>query len=586
MRLFGTIVAGAYGTGASATAVSMISRGDNELSNTGTVGAYGDGARIAIASSIDATAAIVNSGSIVGAIVTGNGNDSLSNQAGGLWNVLGTATDFGAGDDTINNAGTIVLHDSSLSLGGSGAQGNVFTNAGTIRVFGANTVDMGASNPNPFINTGSVDFRNAMPADSLAVLGDWSGNGRIGVDVNASNGTGDSLQIAGSVAAGSVTKVDVDLLGLPNTALSSVPVVRVNGDATAGSFVLGDVHFDTSKSFLVVQAVSLDPVIDSSNGHPDVFSVGVAVTGLTDAGSLAAAVAPGVQRLMNSETGTWRQRVGVLAPQPQGSVGAWVRGFSNSGTVDPTHFANNFGQGGNVAFAQDDSGLELGVDFGIADGFSAGLLLGKAQASQHLSGASNAGRNSIDANTVGAYATWIGANGVYVDASYRQMHFDARLDSFAGQSRASGKADAFNAELGWSWALGDGLKLVPQLQYTHTTVNHVDALNGVLAGFAADGGTSSRGRAGLLLSKDIATSGATWTPYAAVSAVREFDGRNGFTINGVFTGSTSTQGTSTLVEAGLAMHSGKVSLFGGVNWQDGAAMSGVFGGQLGLRYTW
>ncbi|MBS0194188.1 MAG: autotransporter outer membrane beta-barrel domain-containing protein [Proteobacteria bacterium] len=578
----GTIAAGAYGTGATATAVSMLSHGDNLLTNSGRIGAYGDGARIAIASSDGATATLVNTGTITGAIVTGGGNDTLNNQAGGIWNAIGASSNFGAGDDTIDNAGTIVLHNTSLSLGSFGAQGNVFANSGTIMVSGANVIDMGAGNPNPFANTGSVDFRNGAPTDALTVLGDWTGSGRIALDVDIAHNASDTLHVAGSVAAGSVTAVDVNLLTLPTTAWSSIPIVQVDGNSTPGAFVIGNVHFDTSKSFLTLQA----SVIDSGTAHPDVFSLGVAVTGLTDTGALAAAFAPGVQRLMGSEVGTWRERMGVLDPQPQGHVGVWVRAFSDDGRVNPTHVANNFGQGGNVAFDQGDSGQELGVDIAIADGVSAGLVLGKAQASQRLVGSGQTGRNRITGDTYGAYATWVGANGAYLDVSYRQMRFDARLDSVVGESRASGKAEAFNGELGWTWALGDGYKLVPQLQYTRTTVSHVDTLTGVLAGFTPNGGASSRGRAGVLLSKDIAAGGTTWTPYASASAVHEFDGSNGFTINNVFSGSTSTQGTSTLLEGGLAMRSGKLSVFGGVNWQNGGALSSVFGGQLGLRYSW
>ncbi len=582
----GTIGAAAYGVGATATAVSMTSRGDNLLTNTGTIGAYGDGARIAIASAEGGTATIGNAGAIVGAIVTASGNDSFSNAAGGIWKVVGAQSDFGGGDDAIANLGTIALHDASMSLGGFGSQGNAFANGGTLVVSGDSAIDMGAGNPNPFGNSGSIDLRNGVAGDRLTVFGDWAGSGRLGMDVDVRHAAGDALHVTGGVAPGSVTTVDVDLLGTPTTALSAVPIITVDGAAGAGSFVLGDVHFDASKSFLLAQAVSLDPVIDAGNAHPDVFSLGVAVTGLSDTGSLAAAFVPGVQRLMGSEIGTWRQRMGVLDPQPRGRVGAWARVFSDSGTVTPSHVANNFGQGGNVAFDQDDSGQELGVDVALADGFSAGLMLGKAQASQHLDGAGAIGTNKITGDTRGAYATWVSGNGFYLDASYRQMRFDARLDSLAGQTRTSGRADAFNAELGWSWTLGDGLDLVPQLQYTHTTVDHVDTLGGALAGFTPDGGTSSRGRAGLLLSKDIAAGGTRWTPYAAVSAVREFDGRSGFTIDNAFSGSTDTRGTSALVEGGLAMRRGKLSLFGGVNWQDGGALGSVVGGQLGLRYSW
>jgi outer membrane autotransporter protein len=444
---------------------------------------------------------------------------------------------------------------------------------------------MGALNPNAFSNTGNVDFRNGLTGDNLTLTGNWGGSGQIGLDVDPVHGTSDKMHIVGNVAAGSVTKVNVNLFDLPTTATSSVPVIDVTGDSTSGSFVLGDTHFNTAKSFLVVQAVDLTSVIDASNATPDVFSVGIGVTGLTDSGSLAASFAPGIESLMNSEIGTWRDRMGVLTMDSKDRVGAWARAFSDSGTVNPGHIANNFGQGGNLSFDQTNSGEEMGVDFGLSSTFSIGLMLGKAQATQHLDGTGD-GRNRISGDTRGAYATWMPEGGFYVDASYREMSFDARLDSQVGESQANGKADAFNLELGQSWNIGDGFKLVPQVQYTHTTVNHVDALSGALAGFTPDGGTSSRGRAGVLVSKDVVSGSATWTPYASVNAVHEFDGSNTFTIDNVFTGSTSTKGTNALVEGGLNVQMGKLALYGGVNWQDGGALKSFAGGQIGLHYNW
>ena len=77
-----------------------------------------------------------------------------------------------------------------------------------------------------------------------------------------------------------------------------------------------------------------------------------------------------------------------------------------------------------------------------------------------------------------------------------------------------------------------------------------------------------------------------WTPYATLSAVREFDGDNAYAIDGAFFGGTSTEGTSALVEGGLNVRTGNLSLSGGVNWQDGGALESVVGGQLGVRYSW
>ena len=569
-----------------AVGVVLDSATSTTLVNSGSITASSTAAGSIAVLSGDSTDSIQNTGTITGALVTHGGNDTLTNSAGGVWNVIGASTDFGSGDDTITNAGTINLHDSSIALGSSDAGGNSFSNSSLISAFGNNSIDMGANNPNPFTNTGNVELRNGKTGDALTLTGDWAGSGKIGLDVDPLHGGSDKLHIIGNVAAGSVTAVNVDLLDLPTTAKSTVPVVDVKGDSTAGSFVLGDVHFDTAKSFLVVQGVNLTSVIDNSNATPDVFSLGVVVTGLTDSGALAASIVPGVESLMNSEVGTWRQRMGVLTPTAKGSVGLWTRAFQDSGAVNPGHIANNFGQEGNFSFNQTNSGEEIGADFALSENLSVGLMLGKAQANQHLDG-NGVGRNRISGDTRGAYLTWMTGGGFYLDGSFRTMSFDTRLDSQTGESRTTGDADAFNVEIGQSWAFGDGFKLVPQLQYTHTTVNKADTLSGALAGFTPRGGSSSRGRAGVTISKDIAGSNnAVWTPYASVSAVHEFDGQNDFTINDTFNGTTNTKGTSALVEGGLSVKTGKLEVFGGVNWQDGGALKSIAGGQVGLRVNW
>ena len=452
-----------------AVGVTLASPTSTTLVNSGSITASSTAAgSIAVLTGASADT-IQNTGTITGALITGAGNDTLTNSAGGVWNATGTSTDFGSGDDTIANAGTINLSNSAIELGSFATAGNTFTNSGLITAFGSNSIDMGANNANPFTNTGIVDLRSGVPGNSLTLTGNWAGSGQLGVNVDPLRGSSDMLHIVGNVAASSVTSVNVDLIDLPTTAISSVPVVTVTGDSVAGNFVLGDVHFDTAKSFLVVQGVSMLSNIDTSNAKPDVFSIGVGVTGVTDSGALAASIVPGIESLMNSEVGTWRQRMGVLTPTAQGSVGLWARAFDDSGTVNPGHIAGNFGQEGNFSFDQTNSGQEIGVDFAISQNLSAGLILGNAQATQHLDGTGD-GRNRISGDTRGAYATWMGSGGFYLDASYRSMSFDARLDTGEGESRTTGSADAFNVELGQSWALGEGFKLVPQIQYTKTTI--------------------------------------------------------------------------------------------------------------------
>jgi outer membrane autotransporter protein len=467
---------------------------------------------------------------------------------------------------------------------GDAGTGYVFTNSGVIAISGDTAIDMGAQNAFAFTNSGIIDFRDGAPDDILTITGDFAGSGALGVDVSGLNGSGDHLYINGNVVADSVTTINANILDVPTAAYGSVGVVSVTGDSTAGSFVLGDVTFDTTQSFLTVDVVSLQSAIDTSNAVADVFSVDFAVTGLTDAGTLAAGFSPGVQSLMNSQVGTWRQRMGVIDKAAHG-LSIWGRAFADNGTVYPKHVAGNFGQGGDFSFDQRNSGQEVGVDYGFSDQFIVGLLVGKAHATQRLS-SGDTGSTKLDGNTSGVYGTWISPSGFYLDLSYRHMSFDAKLNSIAGETRTHGTANAFNLEAGYAWTLGNGFKIEPQLQYTRTTVGDVDTLSGALTGFTPDGGASSRGRLGVAVRKSFEAGGRVWTPYGAISAVREFDGENAYSINGNFFGTTSTQGTSALVEGGLNVQTGNLSVFGGVSWQDGGALDSVVGGQVGVRYSW
>jgi hypothetical protein len=68
--------------------------------------------------------------------------------------------------------------------------------------------------------------------------------------------------------------------------------------------------------------------------------------------------------------------------------------------------------------------------------------------------------------------------------------------------------------------------------------------------------------------------------------VHEFDGESTYTIGNTFVGSTSTDGTSAMVELGLGAQNGGFSVTGGANWTDGGALQSFVGGQVVLRYTW
>jgi len=672
----------ATGTGTSAYGAELVSPGALSFTNSGTIRANADHAvAVDLTSATSVTlinsgsiiavpvmantngialktgasnVVIQNSGTIIGKLQTGAGNDSFTNAAGGIWMAAGIST-FGTGDDFLRNVGTIEFNHSTIDLGNPDTLGNRFTNAtgGVITVASSNSLSMGTTNANAnvFVNNGTLNFQNGVAGDTLTIAGNFSGNsnGVIDMDVNGLNGASDQLNINGNVLAGSVNKVNVDLLTDPTTATTLIPLITVSGTSTAGSFVLGNVvqnksfldvlvsksgvfslsltapnsaaaapgarlsqatsitagtsivtagtstastatastaTASTSTASTPITASSLDVVQTTANAVRPAFGFEESVAGLSDLGTLAASAAPGVQSLMNSQIGTLEDRMGAVSQTIQGGLSLWTRAFADSGTVDPDHSAGNFGQNGNFGFDQSNSGEELGLDFAISDQFKAGALFAKSRANQSLDG-NEADSSQITGNTSGLYGTWIATSGLYVDASYRWMSFNDRLHAPTGYASIHGNADAFNLEVGKTWTLANGLQIAPQFQYTLTKVDNINAQTGSLAGFQSTGDDASRARLGVMFSKAYtpASSNAVWMPYASLSAVQELDGKNSYSVDNTFYGETDTKGTSVLAETGLNVQLDKLAVFGGLNWQDGGALKSFFGGQVGLRYT-
>lgn len=565
----GTITAAAYGSDAVATAVSLESGGINLLDNTGTIAAIGDGERIAIAAGTG-SADLRNAGTVIGAIRTGDGDDSFANGAGAMWHAVGES-DFGAGDDHILNLGTLFLDDAAIRLGGY-ASGNTFDNLGTIFVAGAdNVIDM--DNPFAVTNDGVISFVDGAADDVLSIVGDFAGEGAINVDVSGLDQAGDRVYVDGSVIEPTLQTINVNLLDLPGAAQFEVPLLQTTGTVD-GEFVLGNVNYAPG-GFLTMDF--------RLNQSADTVSLGVDVAGLNATGALASNIAPGVHSLVNAQVGTWRQRMGVV-PTAMGEAGLapWLRAFSDSGDVDPQRSAN-FGGDGAFGFHQSNHGWELGLETRPSAHLAIGALLGTSEGSQHIDGA---GSDRFDGSSFGLYATWFADNGFYLDVSHRWTGVDARLRSAETTYETQASAQSTNVEAGLrAWSLG-GFNVVPQLQYTHTRIADIDALSNGQAEFVNDGGTSSRARLGVAFDRTFQRGSFALTPYGALSVVREFDGEYAQSINGGLLGTSSLDGTSAMVELGLGARRGGWSLSGGVNWTDGGALDSVAGGQVVVRYGW
>jgi outer membrane autotransporter protein len=565
----GTILAAAYGPDATAIGLRMESGGVNTLVNTGTIAALGDGARYAITSGAGAQAVLGNQGTLVGAITTAELDDTLDNAAGALWRALGTS-DFGAGADSLANAGTLRLENATIRLG-TAAEGDTFANTGLIVVAGDdNAIELpGAA----FTNDGVVSFLDLATGDNLSLLGDLGGNGSLLFDASGRTLASDRLYVDGNVTGTQV--IDVNLLDAPTAASTLIPLVFVSGDSTAGSFTLGNVA--TGGAGFLSLDFHLDAAIDASNANADVFSLGMDVTGLNDAGALASVLDPGVQGVVDAQVGTWRQRSGAPRGKRDGVLEPWLRVFADGGDFTPTHAG--IGTDGTLGYHQSNRGWELGLDTRPSGKLALGLLIASSEGSQQLD--AGPGRADLDARTFGVYGTWLGER-FYLDASQRWVGVDARL----GAKRTEATASVFNLEAGYTgWSVGE-LNVVPQVQYTHSRIGDVTPIRDGASTFQDDGGLSSRVRLGVALDRTFSAGGYALTPSATLNAVRELDGDYDHTINGALDGTTSIAGTSTQVELGLDARKGRLSIGGSVHWTDGGAVDGRTGGQLTVRYRW
>src|SRR5690606_31320948 len=396
---------------------------------------------------------------------------------------------FGAGDDTITNAGLVDLSNGLVDLG----EGlDLFENSGRLQASGFSIVNVGAGSL--LRNNGVISLADGHAGDVLAFYGNLAGSGLLGVDVDLASGASDQVRIAGDLADGTHQRVDVRIAGHPVALETNTgTLIEVTGHAADDALVAGQVVGYDPANFLALGLDLRRTALDASTA----FSASITVDGLSDSGVLAASVAPGAQQLVDSIVGTWQQRMGVQADAPgHDGFGPWFRYFGEAGDFDPQ--ASGLAAGQDVGFEQANRGHDFGIHVRLGDsGFGLGLRLGEADGGRALATAQGAPR--FDADFSGVYATWRGRN-FYLDGAMRWIDLEARLVSAAGEQRTGTEARAFDIELGYTGWHAGGLALVPQLQYTRASFDALDPIQGPDVAFDAEAGTMERLRLGLGIS--------------------------------------------------------------------------------------
>jgi hypothetical protein len=346
-----------------------------------------------------------------------------------------------------------------------------------------------------------------------------------------------------------------------------------------------------------------------STTSPDQFSLRVGM-GVDRDGAIAADLPAGVQLLINDVVGSWHKRQGGYDDQGGKKYSLWGRLYQNKGRVDPD-FESDSMDDADFDFNQKNYGGEAGFDFAPTGKWNFGIMLGKANADQDLR--VGLGTTKIDGTVAGGYGTFHLPRGFYFDLSHRRLSFDAVVHTAHGNLLASGRAEATNAESGYSFNF-HGFVFEGQLQVTHTKLVSLDNLVGGDSGggsytppgalakgmstmaaaapaqspeFDNDADLATTTRAGWdMRKKYTSAAGTQWEWHATLNRIRTVGGENAFEVTDGIGGKTDIGGDSSLLDIGFTARRGLLLMYGAVTRQDGGALQNFSGVQFGAKYTW
>ena len=277
----------------------------------------------------------------------------------------------------------------------------------------------------------------------------------------------------------------------------------------------------------------------------------------------------------------------------------WVRLIGDTGKHNGEQNASGSSAGtqSGPAFTHRTAALQLGAEL-YRDGqrgdnlqmAGAYVAVGRSTGDVSHTSRAKAGTLGLDVASLGAYWTWVGDKGQYVDLVAQGNHYDMSATSTRMPAvRSSGKGYEFSIEGGWPVVTNGAWSLEPQLQLRRLSADLGSGSD--LAGHVNYGDVDSLvGRAGLKLQykqKDI-------TSWARLDLYNEFRGRSATSVsalnglNGVSFDS-SVHGRSAGITTGLDFRvSSTVSVYGSAHYRrsTGNALGHTWGGQVGVKIGW
>ncbi|MFV8780839.1 hypothetical protein ACNKU7_00320 [Microbulbifer sp. SA54] len=481
--------------------------------NQGSIIASGEGS-LAIRSTQNYAANIVNRGLIEGSVVMGGGDDFFYN---------GVRTDA---DGYLVGAGVIRLNNDFIDMGeGKNTFRNVF---GDIVFSGDSSIDLGAdgemqnySSGGSYVTISSVDG-NA--GDTLTINGDvrfnavQSNNGLFLLDVGSMGS--DRIVVNGNLTADetidsegntrkSNLRIAMNAVDQGKGAQTTGPVLNVNGVWDVDSVDLAGVGGDFADTILSAELRADGNgnwVIDYTAGLSDLGAAASSVSHLAESFWLRSSSAffDGERAANGSETA-----------RSEG-LHAWSSMFSTNSDME----SQGDVAGQSLSFTQSLGGHVAGATYSTKLGdhwlsVSPMVGLGTADGSQ-LAQSSNA---KLDTKTYAITGSW-SMSDFYANAMYQVVDFDANVRAHDSMASTSGQAHGFSLEAGWTYLSESGIALTPFAQWDDVK-QEIDAFTSSDGAFdyAYDLGNSKRARLGLNLRKSFSVNEGFAMPYATVSVV-------------------------------------------------------------------
>ena len=380
------------------------------------------------------------------------------------------------------------------------------------------------------INGGNIAFTaptSGNPYKTLLINGKLDGKGVIVMNTHLAAQQGDLITV--HETAGTHTLTINDAGGIPSSAGQSLKLIDVSSSGLSnGSFSLSGGHVDAGAFRYLLTPGAEIPLGDAGDWY--LYSAGTA----SRLSEQSLAMAGSLKYTALASLGTLQQRLGELrldeqnADKNDGKL--WLRTYHQD--YDNHLYTQAAGR-------QKISGLMLGIDKRLDNVSDAGrVTVGGffGAGNSDFKAKEQGGQISSTDYQLGAYATWLGNQGSYVDLVARTLWLDRdyRFDqSNAAQEKASGKRQAYSLalELGHRMELNGGWFAQPQTQLSWLRSQKQELITDRETHIALEQSENLDLRTGLMVGKTVREAEKAYQFYGKLDRLQTLRASNNVTVN-------------------------------------------------------